>query len=302
MHFQHIAISGEPGTGKTSVARSLAGAYGLEVVSTGELQRSMAASMGLSTLEANYLAERDSAFDRKIDDALVSAGKSQAPAIFDSRLAWHFVPSAFKIHLMVDPHVAAERLLKVRTSGVEKYVSIEDARIAAEERYQSERRRFLATYNVDIARLRNYDLIIDASDATVSSIVAEIQTVLDGQVQGENRLRVSPRRVIPTGNCIRKISHAPGDKPSVAAGDWQYPVVGYARPFVYLLRGYAALSEALRSGADLVPAFLEAEGNEEVVGGISAEEYLRRETKLSWLYDWEDAHSFRFDAYPELEK
>lgn len=294
MSHKHIAISGELGSGKSSVANLLANLYGLRLVSTGQIQRSVAESSGLSTLEVNRLAEDDEKIDARIDGTLVELGSSETAVIFDSRLAWHFVPSAFKIHLLVDQEVAAQRLFRARSSAVERYGSVQEARRGAEERYQSERRRFIGKYGIDVSCLKNYDLIIDASDASVTEVFSEIQSVLEGSGPQGPSLRVSPRRVVPTGNCIRELTR--DDE-----GHWPHPVVGYARPFVFALRGYTALSEAIRSGQKLAPAFLEVEGDEEVVGGMSAVEYLRREARPSWIYDWEDAHAFRFAHYPEME-
>lgn len=292
--IKHIAISGELGSGKSSVARLLAEAYGLDVVSTGQIQRSVAESIGLSTLDVNRLAEEDAEIDARIDGTLVELGSGDTATIFDSRLAWHFVPSAFKIHLLVDQEVAAERLFKARSTAVERYGSVAEARRGAEERYQSERRRFMTKYGIDVSRLKNYDLVIDASDATLTEIFTEITSVLEGNVRQSCWLRVSPRRVIPTGDCIRELTR-------VDDSQWEHPVVGYTRPFLFALRGHAALSDAIRSGGTLAPAFLEVEGDEEVVGGISAAEYLHRETRPSWLYDWEDAHAFRFSHYPQMQ-
>ena len=294
MSNKHIAISGELGSGKSSVANLLANSYGLKVLSTGQIQRSVAESTGLSTLEVNRLAEHDEKIDARIDGTLVQLGSSETAVVFDSRLAWHFVPSAFKIHLLVDQEVAAQRLYKARSSAVETYGSVQEARHGAEERYQSERRRFISKYGIDVSRLKNYDLVIDASDASVKEIFSEIQSVLEGDAWQGPSLRVSPRRVVPTGNCIRELTR---DDES----HWGHPVVGYARPFLFALRGHAALSEAIRSGRKLAPAFLEVEADEEVVGGMSAAEYLRREARPSWIYDWEDAHAFRFSHYPEME-
>ena len=39
---RHIAINGELGSGKSSVARRLAETYGMRLVSTGDVQRAMA--------------------------------------------------------------------------------------------------------------------------------------------------------------------------------------------------------------------------------------------------------------------
>ncbi|WP_082324895.1 MULTISPECIES: AAA family ATPase [Rhodococcus] len=118
MHFRHITISGEPGSGKSSVGRELARIYGMDIVSTGALQRELAASLGVSLLDVNKRAELDQSIDLRIDSIPQGKGAQTTSLIFDSRLAWHFVPNAFKLHLIVDPTVAAERLHRTRESSV----------------------------------------------------------------------------------------------------------------------------------------------------------------------------------------
>lgn len=172
--LDHCAINGEIGSGKSSVAKILGRASGRNIVNAGSILRETAAALGITALEANRMAERDERLDDRIDQVLLELGQTRSSLIFDSRVAWYILPSAFKVHLIVDPDIAARRLLAGRDSKVEKYRSVEEAKLAAEERYQSERRRFYQRHGIDIARLRNYDLVLDTSDAEPASIAAEI--------------------------------------------------------------------------------------------------------------------------------
>lgn len=107
---RHIAINGELGSGKSSVARRLAETYGMRLVSTGDVQRSIAKSLNMTTLETNWLAEKDAMIDAQVDSVTKELGSSQEPIIFDSRMAWKMVPTAFRVRLIVDTDVAAIRL------------------------------------------------------------------------------------------------------------------------------------------------------------------------------------------------
>lgn len=295
MYFQHITVSGELGSGKSSIAHELARIHGMNVVSTGALQRKLAESLGLSTLAMNKRAETDSSIDERFDGLLREFGSKSDPAIFDSRMAWHFVPDAFKIHLVVDSLVAAERLYRVRSSDVESYSSVEHAARDARKRFESERMRFQQKYSVDIGRLKNYDLIVDTSDANLAEVVAEILQALDGKPARGGNLRVSPRRIVPTIDPVRELAAVEhGAMPT-----WESPTVGYSSPYFFAIRGHDALSKALLEKKKLVSAILESEDDEEVVGGITASQYLFREAQRKWIYDWEDIHGFRFSSYPD---
>lgn len=297
MYFQHIAISGELGSGKSSVAAILSTKLSMPVRSTGQIQREIAARLGLSSLEVNRRSEYDESIDREVDGLLKSIRRDDRPQIFDSRLAWHFVPDAFKVHLVTAPQVAAKRLLTSRDSLVERYRSAEEALTAANERSASEHQRFLMKYGIDTFRLRNYDLVIDSSDVSAEQLADEVYATLQGRGKPGSQMRISPKRVIPTGDWVRELAHHPAE---LVEDSEQPPAVGYARPFFFALRDYDLLSAQIRSGKNLCPAFLEVEGDDIVARDLTADDYLRQEARMSYIYDWEDVHNFRFDAYPKL--
>jgi cytidylate kinase len=191
----HLAINGEIGSGKTTVARMLAGSCGREVVSAGDILRQLAEVRGITALEANHLAEQDEDVDARIDAILIDLSRSRANLIYDSRIAWHLLPAALKVHLTVDPDVAAERLFSSRKSAVEAYLSIEDAKQSAERRYQSERRRFRGRYGVDVSLETNYDLVLDTSEAPVESIVAKIRHIWTRRLLMSSRVNLLEERI-----------------------------------------------------------------------------------------------------------
>src|SRR5579863_5521381 len=62
-----ITIAGDIGSGKTTVARLLSRQVGAPWLSTGAIQRKMAAARGVSVLQLNKMAECDPGIDRAID-------------------------------------------------------------------------------------------------------------------------------------------------------------------------------------------------------------------------------------------
>ena len=291
----HIAINGDLGSGKSTVAAILAQRTNSRLISTGTLQRDIAAKRRISTLQANLDAETDESIDKQIDGMLRHEGRTGPPTVFDSRMAWHFVPSALKVHIVVAPDVGAERIQNRVGSAVEQYDSVDSAQAAAEARTASERSRFLRKYQVDISRLRNYDLVIDSSDATQDDVVALIENAMYPATAPQ--IWISPRRVIPTG---RYIEHSWPDNEQPTSDDPAKPIVCYTRPYFFAIRGYHELSAAIRTGRGLVSAKLEAEENEMITEDLPVAEYLRAETTLSLLHEWEDRHGFHFSHYPRF--
>jgi len=245
---RHLCISGELGSGKSSVAKVVARRTGADVVSMGSLQREMARARSLSTLETNHLAESDTSIDAAIDGRLKELADGPA-TVFDSRMAWHFVPGGLTVHLVVDPAVAARRLFAGRRTAVERHDSPASAWAATEERFTSERQRFVATYGVDIARLRNYDLVVDSSTAGVDAVAAVILAALDpfddhdGDAPGP-RLHLDPGRL------------AAGGSDEAGSDDGGPLAVAYVRPEFRVVGGAAIAAAARANGKPLVAARL----------------------------------------------
>ena len=250
--MRHIAISGELGSGKSAVAGALATMLGAEVLSTGAIHRQIAASRGESALETNLAAETDDEIDRRIDGELVRRAAAADQLVLDSRMAWHFVPEALTVHLVVDPAVGAARMLGRSPTDVERYASLEQATAQAEDRHASEQRRFLDKYDVDIDRLRNYDLVVDTSEATIDEVASRVRGVLAAPPSEPPLLCLSPRRLLPT---------APVPDPAATPPAGVLPVVAYHRPWFVVVEGHARVSAALRGGEHLLDAVLGERGH-----------------------------------------
>ncbi len=196
MTQRHITISGDLGSGKSTVASHLATLMGWRIIATGEIQRSIAREMNVSTLQANHIAAEDRSIDDRIDGVTLSLAESaNERLIFDSRMAWHFLPNALRVRLLVDPGIAASRIMGRAPSDVESYSDETEALAKVAERSRAEVARFQQTYGVDITELGNFDLVVDTSDLAPRR-VAEIIAASFEHLP-ERALVVSPRRVIP---------------------------------------------------------------------------------------------------------
>ncbi|MCX8480689.1 MAG: cytidylate kinase family protein, partial [Sediminibacterium sp.] len=67
----HITITGDLGSGKTTVAKKLCEILHYTYFSTGKIQREIAAQRKTNTLNLNYIAENDSSIDEYIDNQLI---------------------------------------------------------------------------------------------------------------------------------------------------------------------------------------------------------------------------------------
>lgn len=293
-----VAISGDLGSGKSTVTKALASKLGWRSVSTGEMQRTIAASRNLTTLELNHLAEEDFSVDSAVDAALKAIGENDDEVVLDSRMAWWFVPNALSVHVTVRPDVGDSRLLGRTDQKTEQYSSPEQAQRHRAQRAQSERERFSSFYGVDIQRLRNYDVIVDSTSATPAEIVEHLSRQYgDARSREGLELWLSPLNLLPSEivQTLRDLDDRAVELLSRAEFLVDHPIdVIYSYPYFQVVDGHKRLSAALKTGSTMIPARLVAEGSELVYGEMSADELFRRSLQLFRIYDWEDAHSIDY--------
>ncbi len=173
-----ISITGDLGSGKSTVCRYLKENYGLNVYSIGQIQRSLAQKYNMDVLAFNKYMESHPEIDEEIDTELTEIGKRDENMVLDSRMAWHFVPDSFKVYLSVEPDEAARRVMNDQRGKVETYNCHDDARECLIERKKSENLRYISKYGVDCSKPENYDLIIDATSITPEQVAERIMTAV----------------------------------------------------------------------------------------------------------------------------
>lgn len=199
----HITITGNLGSGKSTICKMLNEKYQFEVYSTGKVQREIASKMNMTTLELNQLMCSDKKYDTMIDDATtrISRENKDKDLIFDSRLAWHFVEHSFKVFISVSLEVAAVRVMNDQRGEVENYTSLEDAKKQLAERAATERVRYKEIYDLNYMDFSNYNLVIDSTYCTQDKIVEIILMEAKNFYKNSNapettKMLVSPIRLI----------------------------------------------------------------------------------------------------------
>lgn len=168
-----ISISGDLGSGKSAVSALLCERFHAEYYSTGRIQRDLANKLNVSTYELNTLMEQNPQYDNYIDDALKLLEHENKNFIIDSRMAWHFVPSAFSVYLSVALETSAERILNANRHE-EQYADREEAMNKIILRRKSEKSRYMQLYGVDVTDLTNYDCVIDTTTLTIENAAEKI--------------------------------------------------------------------------------------------------------------------------------
>ena len=168
---EKISLAGDLGSGKSTVSEILIKRLGAEYYSTGAIVRSVAEKRGMTVVELNKYMETHPELDNEIDAGIAALSDDPRSLIIDSRMAWHFTKGTFKIYLSTDIETSALRIMSANRKG-EHAASLEETISDTRARRESEKKRYLEQYGVDIKDLTNYDLIVDTTYAT-PEVIAE---------------------------------------------------------------------------------------------------------------------------------
>ena len=168
-----ITITGDLGSGKSTVAKLVAKELKLNYYSTGSIFRKLALDMQLSLKDLGELAKTDKRIDKRIDDYQKKIGEKEDDFILEGRLGFHFIPESVKVCLKVKLEEAAKRIILDNRSD-EKFKSLAQAVESIKLRRKMEKDRYLELYSLDIDDEKNYDLVIDTTVIPATEVAKKI--------------------------------------------------------------------------------------------------------------------------------
>lgn len=295
----NITITGNLGAGKSSVCKEFE-KQGFTIITGGSIFRDIAQEMGISVEELNRKvnAGEIKGIDNKIDTRTTELSKQMDNVVFDSRLAWNFAAESFKVFLIIDPQIAAERVYQGNDRNAEHYASLDDAVKGLKRRADLEQERFLDMYNIDYYDASNYDLIIESSYATPQQIAKEILDNFERYKMGnyQRRVELNLRGMYPTqsfrdfnSDTINKYYEEEKTNDSLCAQEGPY--IAVHNGYNYILDGHHHAFAALVAGKVFtdVSESIANKYNEKDICNIPKKE----------LYDFEDLGKFQYHYYPE---
>ncbi len=164
-----FTISGESGSGKTTVGKLLASNLNYKFFSGGYFFRKKAEEYNMGIVEFSNYAEQHPEIDMEEDRTIVEFMKKNDNIILESRLsgimAYKNNINAIKIYLNTNLATRISRL-STRDKDTDKIQII--------ARSRSEFLRYMIFYGIDYRVFTNYDYIIDTDTASPDGIVADI--------------------------------------------------------------------------------------------------------------------------------
>ena len=162
-----ITVSGPPGSGTTTLARTIAEKYGLELISAGEMFRDLAREKGLTVAEFGELAEKDITIDALIDVRQKETAKERDNIVVEGRLSgWMVEDADLRIWLNAPLACRAKRI--ATRDEMDEYT----ARALTLEREESERARYRNYYKIEIDDLTPYHLAMNSEIWSSEALVA----------------------------------------------------------------------------------------------------------------------------------
>ena len=169
-----ITIAGKAGSGKTSVAETVAKRLGYKHYSAGDLRGRMAMDMGITIDELNEIGKKESWTDTKIDEQSKKIGETEDNFVMDTWLGFHFIPDSLKIFLDVSLGEGARRIFLDQRPDEKKQDSIEGVKEMIKKRQEENRVRWKKRYRVDYLDMANYDFVLDTTGLTKEEVIQKV--------------------------------------------------------------------------------------------------------------------------------
>lgn len=160
-----ITISGNPGTGKTVIGKALAKKIGYRFFSAGKFFRKIGEERGISVVEFNKMACKNSSIDKEVDNRMRALGK-QKNIIVEGHISALILPHAdYKIKLKTCLWTRVKRIAKRDgISLLTAYMQIKRREKLEAERFRKRFRSFGGKRNI-------FNLVIDTTGQKVMEAV-----------------------------------------------------------------------------------------------------------------------------------
>jgi len=167
-----ITISGESGSGKSTVAKALGQRLNLPAIDVGSLFREMAAEHGMDVIAFGSYAQSHPEIDHELDRKMIALCRRQKNLILQGRLAgWMTKRDSLKACRIWIGATAETRAKRV--AGREK-IPFERAYADTCRRDEDNRNRYRQTYGLDLNDLSIYDTVIQTDNLTIEEVVSAL--------------------------------------------------------------------------------------------------------------------------------
>lgn len=166
-----ITITGDLGSGKSTIGKKLSQKLGYEHYYIGQIRRDAAKEKGMTLTEYNKYGETHPETDIEVDDYQKKLGQEKDNFTIEGRTSWFLIPQSIKVYMSVNPLEGARRVFKqlqednVRNED-NNLKTVEDVLDSHKRRMKSDDLRYKKYYNKNCFDKDNYDIVVDTTDLT----------------------------------------------------------------------------------------------------------------------------------------
>ncbi|HKL97061.1 MAG TPA: AAA family ATPase [Methanocorpusculum sp.] len=168
-----VTISGSPGSGTTTLGRSIAEKYSYRYVSAGEVFRGLAKERNIDLASLGKIAESDPSIDLEIDARQKKIGESADNMILEGRLAGWMVENAdLKVLLYASPECRSSRI------AAREGLTNDQALEMTIEREACEAGRYMEYYEIDIMDISPYDMVLNSETLSAGELFSIVDSAI----------------------------------------------------------------------------------------------------------------------------